>query len=254
MLLCGLTSITSFRGTGQRGLEYAPLVAYNVDMRTLIVGDRNWDCPRLAEKIVSRLLERYGRDLLIIHGAEPGVDKAITMACQAHGVQHEARLVARHQTGVPTTAAKNRALIMSRPNFCVAIHQTIRVSNRTRDCILQALQVGIATFLIENEWAIPVRLKPRDKRLGQAASVSSPACVPRQKIGRKTPTTRCRDTSVSGGSPSSMRAGRGILPAIVIRSTPEPVPSIMIAVNRSRRPCLVISAATHQHSFNFTKH
>ena len=154
------------------GLEYASLVAYNVDMRTLVVGDRNWDCPRLADKIVSRLLDRYGRNLLIIHGAEPGVDQAITMACQARGIEHEARLVARHHTGVPTIAAKNRELIMSRPHFCVAIHQTIRVSNRTRDCILQALQVGITTFLVENEWAIPVRLKPRDKRLGQAASVS----------------------------------------------------------------------------------
>ena len=135
-------------------------------MSTLIVGDRNWSCLRLAEKIIARLFDRYGRDLLIIHGGEAGVDQAVTMACQARGVQHEARLVSRHQTGVPTIAAKNRELILSRPNFFVAIHQTIRTSKRTRDCVLQALQVGIPTFLVENEWAIPVRLKRRDKRLG----------------------------------------------------------------------------------------
>jgi hypothetical protein len=135
-------------------------------MRILIVGDRNWTCPRLAEKIVNRLLDRYGRDILIIHGGEPGVDQAIATACQAHGVQHEARLVSRYHTGIPTISAKNRELIITRPNFCVAIHQTIRSSKRTRDCVLQALQAGIPTFLIENDWAIPVRLKARDKRLG----------------------------------------------------------------------------------------
>ncbi len=58
-------------------------------MRILIVGDRNWTCPRLAEKIVNRLLDRYGGDMLIIHGGEPGVDQTIATACQAHGVQHE---------------------------------------------------------------------------------------------------------------------------------------------------------------------
>jgi hypothetical protein len=135
-------------------------------MRILVVGDRHWPCPELAEKIVSRLLARYGTELLIVHGGEQGVDAAVAVAAEKLGVRHEARLVSRHHTGVPTIGAKNRELMMARPDLCVAIHQAIRRSTRTRDCVCQALQEGIPTYLIENEWAIPIRLKTRDKRLG----------------------------------------------------------------------------------------
>ena len=137
-----------------------------MDMRILVVGDRHWHCPELAEKIVSRMLARYGPDLLIVHGGEPGVDEAVAVAAEKLDVRHEARLVSRHHTGVPTIGAKNRELIMARPDLCVAMHQAIRGGTRTRDCVRQALQAGIPTYLIENEWAIPIRLRVRDKRLG----------------------------------------------------------------------------------------
>ena len=75
----GLTRSPTRRGRAGKCLPGA----YNVDMRTLIVGDRNWSCLRLAEKIIARLFDRYGRDLLIIHGGEAGVDQAVTMACQS---------------------------------------------------------------------------------------------------------------------------------------------------------------------------
>jgi hypothetical protein len=52
-----------------------------VDTRILAVGDRNWHCPDSAEKIVGRLLARYGADLLIVHGGESGVDEAVATAC-----------------------------------------------------------------------------------------------------------------------------------------------------------------------------
>jgi hypothetical protein len=67
---------------------------------------------------------------------------------------------------MPTIGAKNRELIMARPDLCVAIHLATRGSTRTRDCVRQALQAGIPSYLIENEWAIPIRLKTRDSRLG----------------------------------------------------------------------------------------
>jgi hypothetical protein len=80
--------------------------------------------------------------------------------------QNAARRSIRHHTGVPTIGAKNRELIMARPDLCVAMHQAIRGSTRTQDCVRQALQAGIPSYLIENKWAIPIRLKTRDSRLG----------------------------------------------------------------------------------------
>ena len=132
----------------------------------LIVGDRHWNCAELAEQIVSRLLVRYGLDVTIIHGGEPGVDHAIDQACTNLGIQHETRLPSWHQTGLPTIATKNRELIKAAPNLCVAIRQRISDSKRTRDCVLQALQAGIATFLIADERAIPRQLQARDPGLG----------------------------------------------------------------------------------------
>jgi hypothetical protein len=53
--------------------------------------------------------------------------------------------LSRQHTGLPTNGAKNRELITARPDLCVAVHQAIRGSTRTRDCALQALQSGIPT-------------------------------------------------------------------------------------------------------------
>jgi hypothetical protein len=46
-------------------------IGYNLDVRILVAGDRYWNCADLAKQIVSRLLARYGQNLVIIHGGEP---------------------------------------------------------------------------------------------------------------------------------------------------------------------------------------
>jgi hypothetical protein len=138
---------------------------YYLDMRILVIGDRHWNCAELAGQIVNRLLARYGPNLVIIHGGEPGVDQAIALTCQELGIRVEARLVNWHQTGLPTIGTKNRELIKAAPELCVAIHPSIATSKRTRDCVQQALQAKIPTFLIEDERAIPIRLEARDARL-----------------------------------------------------------------------------------------
>jgi hypothetical protein len=150
----------------QNDLAISARRRYYLYMRILLVGDRRWKCPELAVQIVTRLLARYGPDLVVVHGGEPGVDQAIATACRELGVTAEPRLAQWHQTGLPTIATKNRELIMSGPDLCVAIHQSICDSKRTRDCVLQALQEGIPTFLIEDDRAIPSRLNARDQRLG----------------------------------------------------------------------------------------
>jgi hypothetical protein len=59
-------------------------------MRVIITGDRNWYAPELAAEVVKRLLVRYGPDLVIVHGAAPGIDWSFTQACADRGVKVEA--------------------------------------------------------------------------------------------------------------------------------------------------------------------
>jgi hypothetical protein len=66
---------------------------------------------------------------------------------------------------LPTIGTKNRELIKAAPELCFAVHQMIGTSKRTRDCVQQALQAGIPTYLIGDEQAIPSRLQARDARL-----------------------------------------------------------------------------------------
>jgi hypothetical protein len=56
-------------------------------MRVIITGDRNWCAPELAAEVVKRLLIRYGRDLVIVHGGAIGIDRsfAATVAIRGSG-------------------------------------------------------------------------------------------------------------------------------------------------------------------------
>lgn len=52
-------------------------------------GSRTWQDAAIVDREVCRLLERYGRHLLIRHGDEPkGADERIWEACEAHEVRH----------------------------------------------------------------------------------------------------------------------------------------------------------------------
>jgi hypothetical protein len=114
---------------------------------------------------VNRLLVRYGPTIVIIHGGEPGVDQAVATACRELGVPVEVRLAKWHQTALPTLGTKNRELIRAAPDLCVAVHKSTDSSKRTRDCVQQAIQAGIPTYLIDDERAVPRRVRTGDKRL-----------------------------------------------------------------------------------------
>ncbi len=65
-------------GVGLIGLGCRITSSYTLDMRILVTGDRHWRCDELAERVVNRLLARYGPDLVIIHGGAPGVDQSFS--------------------------------------------------------------------------------------------------------------------------------------------------------------------------------
>ena len=57
-----------------------------------MTADRHWNCTDLAERVVNRFLERYGPNIVIIHGGACGVNEAFAKACRKLGVVAEPQL------------------------------------------------------------------------------------------------------------------------------------------------------------------
>jgi hypothetical protein len=60
---------------------------------------------------------------------------------------------------------RNKEMVESGADLCIALNRTIQTSRGTRDCFRQALAAGIPTYLIEDEDAIPLRVHSGDERL-----------------------------------------------------------------------------------------
>jgi hypothetical protein len=135
-------------------------------MRIVVTGERSWKCDGLAVAILQRLIARHGSDVVIVHGGDCGVDESFDRACKSLGIAVEARVPNWRQTGIPTIGARNREVIKDGADLCIALHRSIAASEKTKDCVRQAIQAGIPTFLIADDRAIPSRLRAGDSRLG----------------------------------------------------------------------------------------
>jgi YspA, cpYpsA-related SLOG family len=141
------------------------LVRYDLDMRILIAGDRHWRCDELAEQVLNRLLARYGPGIIVVHGGAPGVDQSFAVAGTELGITLEPHLA--DWKGLDNVAGpmRNREMVQSGADLCLALHRTLATSKGTKDCVRQALAAGIPVYLIEDDRAIPTRLQEGDARL-----------------------------------------------------------------------------------------
>ena len=139
--------------------------SYYVDMRILVTGDRHWHCDDLAERIVRRLVKRYGSDIMIVNGGTPGVDWAFSKACRKLRVATEVHTSDRRTLGNIAGPARNREMVQSGADQCVAFHRDLKTSNGTKDCIRQALAAGIAVYLIADDGGRPRRILANDPGL-----------------------------------------------------------------------------------------
>jgi hypothetical protein len=154
-----------FQEDTRKRLASALQAEYYLDMRILVTGDRHWNCTDLAERVVNRLLARYGPGMVIIHGGACGVDEAFAKACRKLGVVAEPHLADWKELGNVAGPARNRAMVRSSADMCIAVHGSLATSKGTKDCVRQALAAGIPVFLIEDDRAIPSRIRAGDKRL-----------------------------------------------------------------------------------------
>jgi hypothetical protein len=161
-------------------------------MRIVVAGDKDWCCPDLAARILRRLVARYGHDIVIIHGNEPGVDASFAASAKELGITAEARVIERKNTGFPMVGQRNRELLLGGADICLAVHNHVASCPRTLDCVLQALQDGIPTYGIENEHAIP----QADQARGFKAPLTHPeTATPWRSACAWTPVV-CSDSSM----------------------------------------------------------
>ncbi len=143
---------------------------YHLYMRILVTGDRNWACRELAKSVIERLIARYGRDLVIVHGAATGVDTAFSDAARDARLKVEPNEV----TGVDWSyygkragALRNAKMVQLGADLCIAVHRNLRASLGTTDCATRAIAAGIPSYIVESDDGAPVRLEANDSRLAQ---------------------------------------------------------------------------------------
>jgi hypothetical protein len=134
-------------------------------MRILITGDRHWHCYELAEAIIGRLITRYGPDLVIIHGGACGVDQSFAVSCRKLGTKAEPHLADWKGLANVAGPERNREMVESGADLCIAFHRTLATSKGTKDCVRRALAAGIPVWLIEDDRGIPRRMEVDDPRL-----------------------------------------------------------------------------------------
>ena len=63
---------------------------------------------------------------------------------------------------------RNREMVEAGADLCIALHRSIETSKGTKDCVRQALAVGIPVWLIEDERGIPKRILAGATRLDRS--------------------------------------------------------------------------------------
>jgi hypothetical protein len=127
-------------------------------VRVLISGDRNWRCGALARRIVARLVDRIGADLVVVHGGASGVDGAFAEACDLRDATHEPHVADWQKHGKKAGPLRNQEMIDAGADFVIAVHRSLAWSRGTKDLVTRALAAGIPVYLIDREDAEPRRL------------------------------------------------------------------------------------------------
>src|SRR5262249_30493815 len=106
-------------------LAWLPHPRYNMDMRILVTGDRFWFDPKLAAAIIRRLVDRFGSDIVIVHGGATGVDESFAMAAKGLGVSAEAHPVTDQEwqrLGKRAGPIRNGEMVRAGAGLCLAVH------------------------------------------------------------------------------------------------------------------------------------
>ena len=143
--------------------------------RVIVTGSRNWDCREIAHRAISRIIDRWGRDIAIVHGDAAGVDRAFRLAAMSHSVSHEPHparwddldapgaVIRRRRDGSEYNAnagpIRNQEMVDLGAKFAIAVSKDLANSKGTRDCVERLLRAGIPVYLIDREDGEPRRIR-----------------------------------------------------------------------------------------------
>jgi hypothetical protein len=132
-------------------------------MRVVIGGDQFWPCHRLAAGVLRRMAARYGPDIVIVHGDETGVAESFAMAARGQRIKTEPHATDFGHLGDGAIRFRNRAMLRG-ADLCV-VHRSL-LDAGAKDLARPALATGVPTYLIEDEKAVPRRIREGDANLG----------------------------------------------------------------------------------------
>jgi hypothetical protein len=127
-------------------------------VRVVVTGDRRWECPALARRVVERLKARYGAALVVVHGAAGGVDHTFDTVCLELRVRREPHPANWRWHGDRAGPIRNQEMIDAGAAFVVAVHRDLAGSRGTRDCVRRALQAGVPVYVLDHDDAEPRRI------------------------------------------------------------------------------------------------
>lgn len=133
--------------------------------RVIVTGDRHWYAPGLAERTVSRLVARYGPNIVMRHGKCRGIDESFEEACEAVGVEHEPHDAEKFGRWPSCGPKRNTHMVKLGAELCLGVHRNLIASRGTKDCMEKAIAAGIPTWLIKDDSGEPERLREGDARL-----------------------------------------------------------------------------------------
>jgi hypothetical protein len=144
--------------------------------RVLVTGDRQWEARDVAQKVIDRLIAKYGGDeITIVHGAAQGVDvefeitaKLAHVKCEAYpamwyDLDVKGARIMKQANGTEYNAAagpaRNQKMVDTKPAYCIAVHKDLKNSKGTKNCVELCLKAGVPVYLIDSDDAEPRRIK-----------------------------------------------------------------------------------------------
>lgn len=129
-------------------------------IRVLVTGDRNFNCPDLAREILDKVVDKHGRDLVLVHGCGNGVDASFAQAARDIGLTVEAHFADWRDGGLSAGPKRNQEMVDAGANFCLAVHHAIAWSKGTRDCVSRCIKAKIPVFLFSEKNTSYIRVLP----------------------------------------------------------------------------------------------
>jgi hypothetical protein len=133
--------------------------------RTAFTGRILWSCHAMASAVLKRLVDRYGPDLIIVHGDATGVDESFGTAARGLGLVVEAHPAHWDRFGKYAGPKRNGEMVAAGADLCIAVHRFVFNTKGTKDCARRAIAAGIPTYLIDSDKANPKRLLADDPRI-----------------------------------------------------------------------------------------